>query len=576
MFDKPLIDAIDKRIMAKLNSQVMINEGQIIAVPTNTPGLARVRIRNTPELQDASFDPDSSSIVAGRFCILAKSPFTTRYVILGVYARYGSIAGSPPTVLAPPGNIDSITGLYSLSIVHWDSTPLSAVAYHVQTSATGSENDAVDALVTHGSHYFHAGTSAFYFRIRSIDEGWRGSAWSNWTQVTPESSALAAYIQAQAHYNTVKKEGTPYTQRHGINLHEGTNVTITVADDVGNDETDITIAAAAASTFLGLADTPGSFSGEGTKLIAVNVGESALEFVPSSAATTFLGLTDTPSSFVSQAGKIPIVNVGESALEWIDPGTLGAAVAATDLTDGPGTYSGYGGRYFAVKATVDGFEFVNPTFLALSDSPGSYSGENGKLLAVNGAANGIEFVSALDSYTPTNSDDWPGGDPGDHSEAADDLAERTVGRFVYFEQGATPTSVEGTAGTNIVTLSPSDSNLLVNTNSLWDNTAPTELAVDRSGLYTLWLWAYIETDTANPLNNWFRFEIFSGAGDTILIRDTYIGSFFWVDLVAKHYFDATDISGGDGYFWIRMTNFSTEDSNVLFRLSWQKEGLADV
>jgi hypothetical protein len=40
-----------------------------------------------------------------------------------------------------------------------------------------------------------------------------------------------------------------------------------------------------------------------------------------SGITTFLGLTDTPSSYTGQSGKIPAVNVGETALEFITAGS---------------------------------------------------------------------------------------------------------------------------------------------------------------------------------------------------------------------------------------------------------------
>lgn len=45
------------------------------------------------------------------------------------------------------------------------------------------------------------------------------------------------------YYQTIRDNGTPLTQRAAINFHAGSNVTITIADDSGNDETDVTIAA---------------------------------------------------------------------------------------------------------------------------------------------------------------------------------------------------------------------------------------------------------------------------------------------------------------------------------------------
>lgn len=48
---------------------------------------------------------------------------------------------------------------------------------------------------------------------------------------------------AATNYQTVKVGGSAQTQRAAVNLIAGTNVTITPADDAGNNETDVTIAA---------------------------------------------------------------------------------------------------------------------------------------------------------------------------------------------------------------------------------------------------------------------------------------------------------------------------------------------
>lgn len=48
---------------------------------------------------------------------------------------------------------------------------------------------------------------------------------------------------AGSYYQTVRSNGTPLTQRAALNLIQGTNVTLTIADDAANGETDVTIAA---------------------------------------------------------------------------------------------------------------------------------------------------------------------------------------------------------------------------------------------------------------------------------------------------------------------------------------------
>ena len=70
------------------------------------------------------------------------------------------------------------------------------------------------------------------------------------------------------------------------------------------------------TTFVSLNDTPSSYTGEAGKLAAVNVGETALEFIDPPSGT-FLGLTDvTNTTYTGQAGKLVVVNSGETGLEF--------------------------------------------------------------------------------------------------------------------------------------------------------------------------------------------------------------------------------------------------------------------
>lgn len=72
------------------------------------------------------------------------------------------------------------------------------------------------------------------------------------------------------------------------------------------------------TAFTGLSDVPSSYSGQANKVVAVNSGETALEFITASSAT-FAGLTDTPSSYSGQSLKSVRVNSGETALEFYTP-----------------------------------------------------------------------------------------------------------------------------------------------------------------------------------------------------------------------------------------------------------------
>lgn len=92
----------------------------------------------------------------------------------------------------------------------------------------------------------------------------------------------------------------------------------------------------AVTTFLGLTDTPASYTGQANKKVSVNVGETALEFTDN----TFLLLSDTPAVYTGQANKIVAVNVGETALEFItSPGSYPFDILTVDLTDPDADYS---------------------------------------------------------------------------------------------------------------------------------------------------------------------------------------------------------------------------------------------
>lgn len=100
--------------------------------------------------------------------------------------------------------------------------------------------------------------------------------------------------------------------------------------------------------FLGLGDTPNSYTGQAGKLVAVNAGETALEFIDAptgSGASTFTGLTDTPADYTGKAGQIPFVNAGETALEFkaeVGGGIIDTSAMFTDdmYQNVIGTWSG--------------------------------------------------------------------------------------------------------------------------------------------------------------------------------------------------------------------------------------------
>jgi len=77
-------------------------------------------------------------------------------------------------------------------------------------------------------------------------------------------------------------------------------------------------------SFLGLVDVvPKSFQGNASRIVLVNATANALEFGPNfsgaPSAVDFLGLTDTPNSYSSGAYKTVTVNSGSSGLGFVSP-----------------------------------------------------------------------------------------------------------------------------------------------------------------------------------------------------------------------------------------------------------------
>ena len=118
--------------------------------------------------------------------------------------------------------------------------------------------------------------------------------------------------------------------------------------------------------------------------------------------TTFLGLTDTPGSFT--ASKYLAVNSGGTAIEFVDAPSGGSGgIALTDLSiTTAGTASGGGslsydnttGVFTFTPADTSGGGGGGATaFTGLSDTPASM-GTAGQYLAVNSGGTALEFVAA--------------------------------------------------------------------------------------------------------------------------------------------------------------------------------------
>lgn len=110
---------------------------------------------------------------------------------------------------------------------------------------------------------------------------------------------------------------------------------------------------------LDLKDTPSSYTGSGSKLLAVRNDESGLTFAEDSAPDAFLGLEDTPSGYTDCSEKVLTVKSDETGIEFND--LENGIDELTELDDTPSQYDGEAGKILKVKETEDGMEFSEIT-----------------------------------------------------------------------------------------------------------------------------------------------------------------------------------------------------------------------
>jgi len=104
-------------------------------------------------------------------------------------------------------------------------------------------------------------------------------------------------------------------------------------------------------------------------------------------STTFVDLTDTPGTYSGYSDNILIVNALEDALEYI-------AFQLTSLKDTPDSLSGQAGQALIVNDTEDGFGFGESgavAFLDLGDTPSDYTDKGGWVVGVASDETALEF-----------------------------------------------------------------------------------------------------------------------------------------------------------------------------------------
>ena len=174
------------------------------------------------------------------------------------------------------------------------------------------------------------------------------------------------------------------------NTDTNTTYSISVVNGDNSDEEKIRLTVSDSTTddVVLEAGTGLSISRSGDKITFANIDTG------SGSNNTFIGLTDTPSTFSSQGGKVVRVNAAGNSLEFVNSGSVGTDSFADAISFSSGTLTLSRNNGLADLTTTIPLSGITGDFTDLDDTPSSYSGAASRYVRVNSSANGLEFVTA--------------------------------------------------------------------------------------------------------------------------------------------------------------------------------------
>lgn len=202
------------------------------------------------------------------------------------------------------------------------------------------------------------------------------------------------------------------------------------------------------STFVGLNDTPSSYSGSGDYLVAVNSGASGLVFIDANTVgrSTYTALNDTPANYTGSGGYLAAVNAGATAMEFIDPNTVGRSTFVS-LNDTPSSYTGNGKKVVVCNSGETALVFSNDIQASLDGQKLKFDVRD-DIYGATGDHEGSLLKIGTSTQTQGNVLYWNGTDWAD----ADASAEATAsGLLAIAHTSSSPSSV-GALTTGLIQL----------------------------------------------------------------------------------------------------------------------------
>lgn len=238
----------------------------------------------------------------------------------------------------------------------------------------------------------------------------------------PRNLIIPTTVGSSPSSTTNRKFGVINQSGYTITVTHGSGNTVDVPNNSGYfvhaDGTDIyTLAGDSLNEFVSLIDTPASYTGHGLKIVRVNSGATALEFVDNvlgindqsgtsydliatdarklvrmdNAAANTVTVQDDSDVDFPIGTEIWVRQIGVGATTIVED-TLVTINTADNLAVGGVNHTAKLIKVAANEWDMQKIGATSITLLSLTDTPSSYSGHGGKTVKVNSGETAIEFV----------------------------------------------------------------------------------------------------------------------------------------------------------------------------------------